>query len=97
MSTVSPTVVKRGTFLYAGSVECDLRIVHSPVRFGTGDYEDPSDVRDDVQVDTFYVEYGSTTHRGAFNAGGGGYPSIAEAVAAAEGSLGGAGTVQWEL
>ena len=34
----SETVVKEGTYLYDEIVECDRRIVHSPVRYGTGDY-----------------------------------------------------------
>jgi len=64
------------------------------VRFGSGDHADPIAIRDDREVDTFYVEYGSTTQRGVFNAGGRGYPSVAEATAAAEVALG-VGAVKW--
>jgi hypothetical protein len=90
-----PSVAKRGAFLYDGAIECDVRIVCSPVHFGTGDHEDPSDVRDDQDVVTFYVEYGSTSERGVFTAGGGGYPSLTAAVAAAEAALGSAASVKW--
>jgi len=90
------TVVKQGEFLYDGVVTCDLRIVLSPVRFGTGDDEDPIEFRDDVDVDTFYVEYGSTTERGVFKAGGGGHPSLAAAVAAAEAALGVTAQLTWK-
>ena len=89
------SVVKRGTFLYAGTVECDIRIVFSLVRFGSGDDEDPVEVREDIAVPEFYVEYGSTTERNIFNAGGGGYPTLAAAQAAAEGALGGSTSVRW--
>lgn len=66
------SVVQAGTLLYDGQVVRDLRIVLSPVRRGTADYEDPPEVSDDVDQDKFYIQYGSTTSRGVFNAGGGG-------------------------
>lgn len=88
-------VVATGTYLHAGTFECDLRIVFSPVRYGSGDYADPPDIGDDVVTDTYYVQYGSTTQRGFFNAGGGGYPSLAEARSAAEAALGADRKVEW--
>ncbi len=88
-------VAATGTYLWGGSFECDLRIVFSRVRYGSGDYYDDPDVREDADVDTWYVQYGSTTQRGIFNAGGGGYPSLAEARAAAEAAPGIGATVRW--
>jgi hypothetical protein len=89
------TIVKRGTFLYGGSVECDVRIVRSLVRFGTGDYEDPAELRDDVALPTFYVAYGSTTQRGVSTTGGGGHASLSAAMAAAETAIGSAASIRW--
>ena len=89
------SVVQAGTFLYDGQVVCDLRIVFSPVRRGTGDYEDPPEVSDDVHQDTFYIQYGSTTSRGVFNAGGGGFPTLSAAVAHVESMPGFGNTVRW--
>jgi hypothetical protein len=80
----SENIVKSGTFLYDGSVLCDVCITFSPVRFGTGDYEDSPHVRDDAQIDTYYVHFGSTTERGRYHSGGGGYPSLPEAIANVE-------------
>jgi hypothetical protein len=94
-SSTTDTVVKEGTFLYDDTVVCDLRIVHSLVRFGTGDYEDPPEIRDDAEHDTFYVEYGSTTERGVFNAGGGGHPTLFAAVGHAEAAPGFGKTIVW--
>ena len=88
-------VVMEGTFLYDGTVVCDLRIVRRPTRFGTGDYEDPPEFRDDLVQDTFYLEYGSTTQRGVFSAGGGGHPSLSAAMAQAEAAPGFGSTVTW--
>jgi hypothetical protein len=89
-------VVATGTFLYDGIVECDLRIVFSPIRYGSHDYEDEPEIADDIVTDTYYIEYGSTTQRGVFNAGGGGYPSLAEARAVAEKAPGFGPTVRWQ-
>ncbi len=89
------SVVQAGTFLYDGQVVCDLRIVLGPVRRGTGDYEDPPEVSDDADQDTFYIQYGSTTSRGVFNAGGGGFPTLSAAVAHVESMPGFGNTVRW--
>ena len=91
----SESVVQAGTFLYDNAVVCDLRIVLSPVRFGTGDCEDPPEICDDAVQDTFYIEYGSTTQRGVFNAGGGGFTTLSAAVAHVEAMPGIGQTVRW--
>lgn len=90
------TVVRVGVFVYDGSVECDVRIVHRPIRYGSGDHEDPPEIEDDLEQDTYYIQFGSTTERGVFSAGGGGYASIAEAAAAAESAPGIGSTIQWQ-
>jgi hypothetical protein len=77
-------IVKEGTYLYDGTVECDIRITYSPVRYGTGDHEDPPELSEEQECDTYYLHFGSTTERGCFSAFGGGFPSLAEAIAAAE-------------
>src|SRR5688500_5797491 len=87
-------VVATGTFLYAGT-ECDLRIVFSPIRYGSGDCEDEPEIANDSVADTYYVQYGSTTQRGIFNAGAGGFPSLVEARAAAEAAPGIGLTIRW--
>ena len=88
-------IIKVGTFLYDDSVLCDVCISFSPVRFGTGDYEDQLEIGEDVVVDTYYVFFGSATERGCYNSGGGGYPSLAEAVANVEARPGFGKTVKW--
>ncbi len=98
MSSLPPdeAVVKEGSFLYDGKVECDVRIVRSPVRYGSGDYEDPPDIQNDLKRETFYIEYGSTTQRGVFTAGGGGFASLAEAMAYAQAAPGIESTLRWK-
>jgi hypothetical protein len=88
-------IVRVGCFTYAGETTCDLRIVRSPVRYGSGDEDDPPHIADDQAVETFYIEYGSTTERGIFNAGGGAYDSLDEAIAAVETAPGIGDSVRW--
>lgn len=88
-------IVKVGTFLYDDSVLCDVCISVGPVRFGTGDYEDPPEISEDVVVDTYYIFFGSTTERGRYTTRGGGYPSLAEAIANVEARPGFGKTVEW--
>ncbi|WP_119965670.1 hypothetical protein [Simplicispira lacusdiani] len=97
MATLQPgeRVVREGTFLYDLQIECDVRIVYSPIHYGTGDWEDPPEIQNDLEQDTYYVQYGSTTERGRFNAGGGGHRSLPEAMAAAEAAPGIGPTVRW--
>ena len=49
--------VKTGIWLYGGTVPTGVRIVESPIAFGTGDYEDERADRDDRIVKCFYVEW----------------------------------------
>jgi hypothetical protein len=77
-------VVKVGVYLYDGTVECDLRIIRTAVCYGSGDYEDSADIADDQQCETFYVQYGSTTERGKFNARSGAFLTVDDAIAAVE-------------
>lgn len=42
-------VVKSGTFLYDGTVTCNLRIVRSQVCPGSGDWEDPPELAEDKE------------------------------------------------
>lgn len=92
----SENVVARGTFLYDDTVECDICIVYSSTRYGRGDYQDPPEIADDIEVDTYYLWFGSTTERNRFNAGGGGYSSLQEAKKNAEERPGFGATVQWK-
>lgn len=88
-------VVKTGTFLYDDTVLCDVRIVYSTIRYGSGDWEDPPALAEDHRGDFFGVQWGSTTARGIFNAGSGGGACISEAIAAAESMPGVGMTIVW--
>lgn len=85
--------VIQGTFLYDGTVTCDVRIVRTEVRYGSGDHEDPPAVRDDLPEPWFYIEWGSTTARGEYKAGGGGYSTLSDAMQTARKQVSG---LKWD-
>ncbi|MCD2516890.1 hypothetical protein LQ564_11290 [Massilia sp. G4R7] len=87
-------IVKTGTFLYDGLVTCDVIIVRGPVLFGSGDAEDPPELAEDREQETFYIWYGSTTARGHFNAGGA-RTTLAEAMKVVEEAPGIGSAVRW--
>lgn len=86
------SVIKTGTFLYDNAVTCDIRIVHSRVLYGTGDANDPDDVREDREGDFYYVQYGSPTKRNDYPSASLGYDSLSAAIEAAEHAVSG---VKW--
>lgn len=99
MGTLSPgeSIVKIGTFRYGETVPCEIRIVFSPVKYGTGDIEDPAEVANDLEQGTFYIQFGSTTQRGVFQSGSRGFRSLAEATAEAESTPGIGPTLEWQV
>ncbi len=88
-------IVNEGIFAYAENVQCEIRIVRTNVRFGSGDAEDPLEVSEDRVTESYYVRYGSTTQRGVFTAGSGPFDSLPEAMAGAALQLGGQRTILW--
>lgn len=77
-------IVRRGEWLYDNRVRCEIRIVEQPVWYGSGDEEDPPEVREDHDMPCFGVLYESTTGANPRFAGGGQYATFQEAVAAVE-------------
>jgi hypothetical protein len=93
MSSDDWEVVKQGTWLYANEIVCDLRILKHGWNYGSGDYEDEEDVREDQEGEFFYIEYDSPTNSTDYKTRVGGYESLEEAMTAA--LLATHGTVSW--
>ena len=85
-------IVKRGTFLYGGMRRCGVEIVETNFRPGSGDHEDPPEIRDDVEGVFFEVWYESAGNH-KFSAGGGWFESVAAAIKSAEASV---ADLRWE-
>lgn len=92
--TIYPgTPVRQGTFVYDGSITCDVRIVQTAVRYGTGDPDESPEIAEDQPGPCFYVEWGSSTDRGDFTSGVGGFGTLADAMTYAESQ---AGKIAWD-
>ena len=84
-------LVRCGTFLYDGSVRCVVEIWQTDFRPGSGDHEDPDDIREDAHGTFFEIRYRWPGERS--QAGGGYCDSLAEATAAVEATV---EQVTWE-
>ena len=89
------TIVKQGTFLYADTVVCEIRIIKTNIRPGSGDYEDPPEIADDSAGEFYDVEFGSTTERGVYQSSIRGFETLNEALRAAESAPGIGATIFW--
>ena len=91
-------VVKRGIALYDGTVPYNVKIVKSSVLYGTGDYEDPEEIREDRGIECYYIWYespGPPDHRTGrpHRSGVGAFLTLAEAMKHVEKAT--YGTVRW--
>jgi len=75
--------IKKGTWLYDGSVPCEVRIVHHSVLHGSGDYEDEATVSEDQETECFYILYQTPVGQPPW-VGGGSALTLDEAVLLAE-------------
>jgi hypothetical protein len=87
-------IVLEGTWLYAGTTRSRIVILRRDTWYGTGDREDPPEVADDREIETFEVRYDAAGDTGRFAAGGGQYLTLDAARARAEAACG--SSVVWE-
>ena len=73
-------VVKQGSWLYGDTVRRAVRIVRQEVWYGTGDHEDPPDVREDREVECFAVLFETALGAEPSYVGGGQFESVDAAV-----------------
>ena len=78
------SVVRVGTWLYAGAVPTAVRITRSDVLNGTGDHEDPPELREDTDVECYYILFESPPSSGKYPAGGGAELTLEAAMNRAE-------------
>lgn len=87
-------LVLEGTWLYDAAAPCRIAIVRRDTWYGSGDHEDPPDVAEDQELETFEVLYTAAGEPTRFSGGGGQFRTLEEARAAAEGACG--ATVRWK-
>jgi hypothetical protein len=74
-------LVARGSWFYGGSVRLEIQIVRRATRLGSGDYEDPPEVAEDVSAETYELRYEVAGSPGRH---GGQFATLSEARTAAE-------------
>ena len=73
-------LIMKGTFLYDGTVVCDVRICRTSFRPGTGDHDDAEEEREDREGEFYYIDYGSPVARGQYPSRSVYYDSLPDAV-----------------
>lgn len=86
-------MIRRGTWLYDGSVRREVRIIRQSTLYGSGDYEDPPDIADDRDCECFGVLFETATGGPPRFAGGGQFKSLEDATQHVEELL--VGGVEW--
>lgn len=79
--------VRHGTWLYAGCVPCEVRIVPHDMLYGSGDDEDAPEIAADQKVPCCYVLFHTPTGSPPWVSGGAAL-TVTEAVEIAEAKLG---------
>jgi hypothetical protein len=87
-----PTI-KRGSFLYDGTVRCRVEIVQTDFLPGSGDYEDPPEIRDDVHGIFYEIHYRSARTTKEPSSIVHGFKTVKDAVNHVESAVKG---IQWE-
>ncbi len=59
-------LVLRGSWLYSGTVPCEIKIVCQNVAYGTGDYEDDPEMAEDKEGLFFYILFQAAGSPGEF-------------------------------
>jgi hypothetical protein len=86
--TLDGQIVLEGTWLHAGTTRSRIVILRRDKWYGTGDREDPPEVSDDREIETFEVRYDAAADTRRFAAGGGQYLTLDSARAGAEAACG---------
>ena len=87
-------IIRRGLWLYDGTVPAKLILVRAAKLEASGDEEDPPEIRDGRDVEGFRVWFESPPGSGEFRAATRQYPSEREAMDDLARSL--PASVQWE-
>ncbi len=76
--------IKQGKCIYNSSKEYKVKIIKWDILYGTGDYEDPEEIREDRNIECYYIFYEDLVREGLFNAGGGSFLTLEEAISNVE-------------
>ena len=77
-------LVAVGKWLYDNTVECAVHIVQRDIAYGSGDYEDPIEVREDQEGIFYYLKFSNPADPAELRGESGAFNSIEVAKKAAE-------------
>lgn len=69
-------LVAVGKWLYDDAIECVVQIVRRNIAYGSGDYEDPVEVREDREGQFYYLKFFNPANPGRHSSESGAYDSI---------------------
>lgn len=73
-----------GKWLYDNSVDCVVHIVQRDIAYGSSDYEDPIEVREDQEGTFYYLRFFNPANSEQLSSESGAFDSIAATKKAAE-------------
>ena len=73
------SIIKEGTWLYDNEVPSKIAIENRDLAYGSGDHEDPEEIREDKPGDFFYIIYFSPTEENCILSETGPFNSVVEA------------------
>jgi len=91
MDIQSIVAIRHGECVYNNTTGYRVKIIKWHILYGTGDYEDPPEIRDNQNVECYYVFYEDIINKGNFNVSGGGFLHLEEAVNSVEANV----NVKW--
>jgi hypothetical protein len=86
-------IVREGVWMYEGSVPVAIRVLRSSETWGSGDYEDEESIRENQQVQCFFLAYEMAGAPGNFCNLVPNLPTLEDAMAYAQQRMPG---IQWE-
>jgi hypothetical protein len=87
-------IVAEGEWMYDAAIPCRIVILSEAFFPGSGDYGDPPEIAEDREVPCFSVWFSNLSCKDEFNAGGGYYLTLSEAIRAVEAKV--KGPVTWK-
>ena len=69
-------LVAVGKWLYDDTIECVVHIVRRNIAYGSGDYEDPVEIREDREGEFYYLKFFTPANPGRNSSEAGAFDSI---------------------
>lgn len=72
-------LVTVGRWLYDNCIECEVHLVERSISYGSGDVDDPPEIREDRMGKFYYLKFLEPLEQNTFNSESGSFETIADA------------------